>query len=59
MTTRRRLVRSVAFQSGWTGGDNGILGVWPGTWLGSKRPIAIWTGSVDGLEYVSCALKFG
>jgi branched-chain amino acid transport system permease protein len=29
-------VWSVAFQSGWSGGDNGILGVWPPTWLGSK-----------------------
>jgi len=27
---------SIAFQSAWTGGDNGILGVWPAAWLGSK-----------------------
>ena len=31
-----QIVWSVAFTSGWTGGDNGILGVWPPAWLGSK-----------------------
>ena len=31
-----QIVWSIAFQSGWTGGDNGILGVWPPAWLGSK-----------------------
>ena len=31
-----QIVWSVAFQSGWTGGDNGILGVWPPGWLASK-----------------------
>jgi branched-chain amino acid transport system permease protein len=31
-----QIVWSVAFQSGWTGGDNGVLGVWPAAWLGSK-----------------------
>ncbi|MFN0316179.1 MAG: ABC transporter permease [Burkholderiales bacterium] len=31
-----QIVWSVAFQSAWTGGDNGILGVWPGGVLGSK-----------------------
>ncbi|MFL5380442.1 MAG: hypothetical protein ACJ787_21200 [Myxococcales bacterium] len=27
--------------------------------LGSNRPMTIWNGRVSGLEYVSCALKFG
>ncbi len=31
-----QLVWSMAFTSTWTGGDNGILGVWPPAWLGSK-----------------------
>ncbi len=31
-----QIVWSVAFTSGWTGGDNGVLGVWPPAWLGSK-----------------------
>jgi len=31
-----QIVWSVAFQSGWTGGDNGMLGIWPPAWLGSK-----------------------
>ena len=31
-----QILWSVAFQSAWTGGDNGILGVWPAPWLGSK-----------------------
>jgi branched-chain amino acid transport system permease protein len=31
-----QIVWSVAFQSGWTGGDNGVLGIWPPAWLGSK-----------------------
>ena len=31
-----QIVWSVAFQSSWSGGDNGILGVWPPAWLGSK-----------------------
>lgn len=31
-----QIVWSVAFTSAWTGGDNGILGVWPPAWLGSK-----------------------
>jgi len=31
-----QIVWSVAFTSSWTGGDNGILGVWPPDWLGSK-----------------------
>jgi branched-chain amino acid transport system permease protein len=31
-----QIVWSVAFQSGWTGGDNGILGIWPPAWLESK-----------------------
>jgi branched-chain amino acid transport system permease protein len=31
-----QIVWSVAFTSGWIGGDNGILGVWPPAWLGSK-----------------------
>ena len=30
-----QILWSVAFQSSWTGGDNGILGVWPSVWLGS------------------------
>ena len=31
-----QILWSVALQSTWTGGDNGILGVWPSAWLGSK-----------------------
>ncbi|HTS53253.1 MAG TPA: ABC transporter permease [Burkholderiales bacterium] len=30
-----QILWSVAFQSAWTGGDNGILSVWPSTWAGS------------------------
>ncbi len=30
-----QILWSVAFQSTWTGGDNGILGVWPSAWVGS------------------------
>jgi len=30
-----QILWSVAFQSSWTGGDNGILGVWPSVWVGS------------------------
>jgi len=30
-----QILWSGAFQSSWTGGDNGILGVWPSTWLAS------------------------
>jgi branched-chain amino acid transport system permease protein len=32
-----QIVWSVAFQSHWTGGDNGVLGVWPTGWLRDKR----------------------
>ena len=28
-----QILWSVAFQSAWTGGDNGILGVWPSAWV--------------------------
>jgi len=31
-----QILWSIAFQSDWTGGDNGLLGVWPPAWLGSK-----------------------
>jgi branched-chain amino acid transport system permease protein len=31
-----QILWSVAFQSAWTGGDNGILGVWPSAWAGSS-----------------------
>jgi branched-chain amino acid transport system permease protein len=31
-----QILWSVAFQSRWTGGDNGILGVWPSAWASSK-----------------------
>jgi branched-chain amino acid transport system permease protein len=31
-----QIVWSLAFTSGWSGGDNGILGVWPPAWLGSR-----------------------
>jgi branched-chain amino acid transport system permease protein len=31
-----QIVWSIAFQSAWTGGDNGILGVWPPSWLSTK-----------------------
>ena len=44
-----QIVWSVAFTSGWTGGDNGILGVWPPAWLGSKT----------GYYYVTLALVAG
>jgi branched-chain amino acid transport system permease protein len=30
-----QILWSVAFQSTWTGGDNGILGVWPSAWAGT------------------------
>jgi branched-chain amino acid transport system permease protein len=30
-----QILWSVAFQSTWTGGDNGILSVWPSAWAGS------------------------
>ena len=38
-----QILWSIAFQSAWTGGDNGILGVWPSTWLGSKTGYYYWT----------------
>ena len=31
-----QILWSLAFQMAWTGGDNGILGVWPSSWAGSK-----------------------
>jgi branched-chain amino acid transport system permease protein len=31
-----QIVWSIAFQSAWTGGDNGILSVWPPSWLSTK-----------------------
>jgi branched-chain amino acid transport system permease protein len=31
-----QILWSGAFQSAWTGGDNGVLGVWPSAWAGSK-----------------------
>ena len=31
-----QILWSIAFQSGWTGGDNGILSVWPSAWASSK-----------------------
>ncbi len=31
-----QIVWSIAFQSKWTGGDNGLLGVWPSGWFGEK-----------------------
>ncbi len=31
-----QILWSVAFQSAWTGGDNGILGVWPSAWGGTS-----------------------
>jgi branched-chain amino acid transport system permease protein len=31
-----QILWSMAFQSGWAGGDNGILGVWPSAWASSK-----------------------
>ncbi len=30
-----QILWSLAFQSTWTGGDNGILGIWPSAWAGS------------------------
>ena len=32
-----QILWSIAFQSAWTGGDNGILGVWPAAWLASQN----------------------
>jgi branched-chain amino acid transport system permease protein len=37
-----QILWSIAFQSTWTGGDNGILGVWPSAWLGSKTGYYYW-----------------
>jgi branched-chain amino acid transport system permease protein len=48
-----QIVWSVAFQSGWTDGDNGILGVWPGAWLESKTAYYYFT-----LVLVVAALLF-
>ncbi|MEQ1882160.1 MAG: branched-chain amino acid ABC transporter permease, partial [Burkholderiales bacterium] len=31
-----QILWSGAFQFAWTGGDNGVLGVWPSAWAGSK-----------------------
>jgi branched-chain amino acid transport system permease protein len=31
-----QIIWSIAFQSRFTGGDNGILGVWPSAWLATK-----------------------
>ena len=31
-----QILWSLAFQMAWTGGDNGILGVWPSSWAGTK-----------------------
>lgn len=31
-----QILWSAAFQFGWVGGDNGILGVWPSAWASSK-----------------------
>jgi branched-chain amino acid transport system permease protein len=31
-----QILWSIAFQSRWTGGDNGLLGVWPSAWASSK-----------------------
>jgi branched-chain amino acid transport system permease protein len=31
-----QILWSIAFQSAWTGGDNGILSVWPSTWASAK-----------------------
>ena len=31
-----QILWSIAFQSRWTGGDNGILSVWPSAWASSK-----------------------
>jgi branched-chain amino acid transport system permease protein len=41
-----QILWSIAFQSGWTGGDNGILGLWPPVWLDGK----------DGYYYLVLAL---
>jgi branched-chain amino acid transport system permease protein len=30
-----QILWSLAFQSTWTGGDNGVLGIWPSAWAGS------------------------
>ncbi|MFN0039307.1 MAG: branched-chain amino acid ABC transporter permease, partial [Burkholderiales bacterium] len=30
-----QILWSGAFQSAWTGGDNGLLGIWPSAWVGS------------------------
>ena len=46
-----QILWSIAFQSGWTGGDNGVLGVWPSAWVSSKAmyyylTLAVVTGSL-------------
>ncbi len=48
-----QIVWSVAFQSAWTGGDNGILSVWPDGLLGSKAGYFYFTA---GLTLVSLYL---
>jgi branched-chain amino acid transport system permease protein len=43
-----QIVWSVAFQSGWTGGDNGVLGVWPGGWIATKTGYYYFTLALVG-----------
>ncbi|HEU5284198.1 MAG TPA: ABC transporter permease [Burkholderiales bacterium] len=45
-----QILWSVAFQSAWTGGDNGILGVWPAAWLGSKTAYYYFTLALVALS---------
>ncbi|MEJ1978526.1 MAG: ABC transporter permease [Acetobacteraceae bacterium] len=43
-----QIVWAIAFQADWTGGDNGILGVWPSAW--AAGPVAYY-----GLTLALCA----
>jgi branched-chain amino acid transport system permease protein len=55
-----QIVWSIAFQSAWTGGDNGILSVWPSAWLASMAGyyyfvLAIVVAGVLALRRAACA----
>jgi branched-chain amino acid transport system permease protein len=45
-----QILWSAAFQSAWTGGDNGILGVWPAAWVGSKTAYYYFTLALVALS---------
>ena len=44
-----QIVWSIAFQSAWTGGDNGILGVWPPSWLSTEAAYYYFVLAVCGV----------